>query len=1484
MKERWEIEEHIYVPTDVGMATSKAKAAHEKLKEAKSRSPELRREFIELLIQQAEDNGDTKKAKDLRNIQDSERMREVHKRIKAAQGKLKGGGVKFVERILENGTRETIKDKDEMEREIMVANETKLHSANESPLRQGELANIISDHDIEQWEAVLKGQAELPGNMEEGTRRWLEIIQRTQCQDRELELTVESYTRSWMKPKEHTACCPGPHNFSTFKAMKWCRPAAKLNTIMAQIPIQTGYTPKRWNKCVDSMLPKKPNEWRPSKLRLTALLMPDFNHNNKILGRQAMKWAEEGNILAQEQYGSRKKLSAAKHALNKRLMIDALRIQRRPGVICANDAKACYDRILHFAAYVSLRKTGLKKEAVTSMLRPIRKLQHTIRTAYGDSRQTYGGDSWERDPSGICQGNGAGPAIWALVSSPLLQMLREAGYGAKIHSAIGSTFLHLSGFAFVDDADTVQTGQLGETTEQIMQKAQAQLTLWEEGIRATGGGIEGTKSDFAIMNYKWEEGRWTYEKKQERHKLTVPDGQGGMEELKQLDVAEARRTLGVWQATDGNETKQTEVMKEKSEKWARNVKRSFLSRADIAFGIKTSLYPSLTFGLLATTLTENQAADTFKPIRAHALSNMGYNKHIPKIVVHGPEKYGGIGIKDIYSIQGIEHVKILLEEGGGTSPTSQLLDITIHGHILEIGRSGNLFNMSYEEVGHRMTESWVKNTLKFINQSEIEIETKQHELQLWRQHDQLIMDEIHNTQGHHITQAETEAANRCRIYLRATTKSDITTGDGRNLLRSAWNCKRDWVSPSNKAYRWPEQRRPGKEDIKIWQHILHKTYGVEERYPGWLRILGPWKDNAKEHIQWWYDRSENNLYERLEEGWQRWTTIIRRTRSTAYTRAEVNIDIPHTCHPAMATKTHTNNTTYLEAYDRHTQLATHPRQTRRREVTEPQEQHELLQKLQELPPNLQWALEDIQLPDDNGEAIAASIRANDINVICDGSLKDTFGTSAGKVMDMEEGQGYIVRNRVPGETKDQNSYRSELCGILAHVIILHAIITIHKVDTGGITVVCDNESALWTALGEEKPTAGSASRDILQAIHHITQKTSIKWIRKHVKGHQEDHRPIAELDKWALANIEVDKMAEEFWKQHFSRRPQRVRIGKMPGEGWRLLIRGTPIITDVEDTIYAHRYKKRCTDYWARKQRTLPGAGEEVDWELYGEAIKITPRAKQQWTHKHFCGFEANNYMLKKYGERTDDKCPRCDEIETHTHIVQCQSPGAQKAFDASMGNYGAWLTSTSSPAMAQAILEFMHAYRNTRPLEFQPQWSQKVKRACEQQLAIGTRACIEGCLHPAWERIQSDYLTHIGSKKNARRWMRELILKTWLVSWDLWDSRNDIVHNDSDTRQIQILAVLHQEIRDIHEFARRHRFLTRVAKKFFATPITDIMEGSEYTKRIWVRIGHRYLENDRKRMKRNHSAAFMREWLIPGSTEGRQRQKRQRRQNTQNG
>ena len=97
-------------------------------------------------------------------------------------------------------------------------------------------------------------------------------------------------------------------------------------------------------------------------------------------------------------------------------------------------------------------------------------------------------------------------------------MVREEGYGAILKAAIGDTTLHLAGFAFVDDADTIQTGDLHEPIESVLGKAQKQLTLWEEGIRATGGGLEGSKSDFAVVDFEWDKGRWKYPKMNKEHK------------------------------------------------------------------------------------------------------------------------------------------------------------------------------------------------------------------------------------------------------------------------------------------------------------------------------------------------------------------------------------------------------------------------------------------------------------------------------------------------------------------------------------------------------------------------------------------------------------------------------------------------------------------------------------------------------------------------------------------------------------------------------------------------------------------------------------------------------------------------------------------------------------------------------------------------------------------------------------------------------
>ena len=150
-----------------------------------------------------------------------------------------------------------------------------------------------------------------------------------------------------------------------------------VHAISSSIPYITGYSPKRWQQGIDIMMEKLKGNNRVTKLRAIILYEADFNHNNKIFGREMMWAAETAKVLAKEQYGSRK------HALNKRLVIDLARQKRVPTGICSCDLKSCYDRIGHAFASLAMRRGGAPIEPIISMFRTIQKLVHYVRTAFG---------------------------------------------------------------------------------------------------------------------------------------------------------------------------------------------------------------------------------------------------------------------------------------------------------------------------------------------------------------------------------------------------------------------------------------------------------------------------------------------------------------------------------------------------------------------------------------------------------------------------------------------------------------------------------------------------------------------------------------------------------------------------------------------------------------------------------------------------------------------------------------------------------------------------------------------------------------------------------------------------------------------------------------------------------------------------------------------------------------------------------------------
>ena len=88
---------------------------------------------------------------------------------------------------------------------------------------------------------------------------------------------------------------------------------------------------------------------------------------------------------------------------------------------------------------------------------------------------------------GVGQGNGAGPAIWTIISSIFFDVLKSHGFGAILTAPFSKDILSIEGFGFVDDTDILQTGLNHDEYIDIMEKLQAAVELWEKCTEISRG-------------------------------------------------------------------------------------------------------------------------------------------------------------------------------------------------------------------------------------------------------------------------------------------------------------------------------------------------------------------------------------------------------------------------------------------------------------------------------------------------------------------------------------------------------------------------------------------------------------------------------------------------------------------------------------------------------------------------------------------------------------------------------------------------------------------------------------------------------------------------------------------------------------------------------------------------------------------------------------------------------------------------------------
>jgi len=128
---------------------------------------------------------------------------------------------------------------------------------------------------------------------------------------------------------------------------------------------------------------------------------------------------------------------------------------------------------------------------------------------YGDSHQSTSCNTWDTLIAGIGQGNGAGPPIWAVVSSSMFDIMRQDGFYALLVGAISQHQHWIVGFAFVDDTNLCITHH-SDDAEQVLQHMQQLVTHWEGLLWAMGRALVLEKCFWHLVDFECHNNKGQY--------------------------------------------------------------------------------------------------------------------------------------------------------------------------------------------------------------------------------------------------------------------------------------------------------------------------------------------------------------------------------------------------------------------------------------------------------------------------------------------------------------------------------------------------------------------------------------------------------------------------------------------------------------------------------------------------------------------------------------------------------------------------------------------------------------------------------------------------------------------------------------------------------------------------------------------------------------------------------------------------------------
>ena len=220
----------------------------------------------------------------------------------------------------------------------------------------------------------------------------------------------------------------------------------------------------------------------------------------------------------------------------------------------------------------------------------------------------------------------------------------------------------------------------------------------------------------------------------------------------------------------------------------------------------------------------------------------------------------GMEMPCLYTSQVSEHIDCLIRHGGTDTITGQLLDGTIEVVKAEIGTGGELFSLPHSIHSPLVTDRWIKQVWREIQEMNIRVRECTVSLELKRKGDSFIIDTFRHN-GY--SDEQLQLLNMVWIYTKVTTLADMVSGDERYLLALV----KGQVNPIShySSVNWPSQGYPPPKAWRLWKKALKKCYPhSSDRQLD--QPLGAW---IRKDVKWGavWDQYGHSLYIKLDNEW-----------------------------------------------------------------------------------------------------------------------------------------------------------------------------------------------------------------------------------------------------------------------------------------------------------------------------------------------------------------------------------------------------------------------------------------------------------------------------------------------------------------------------------------------------------------------------------------------------------------------------------------